>query len=165
MTRIQPGIVSQMIFSDEATFHTSGYVNRHNTIFWGTENPRIVRMHERAFPKVNVWCAVTATGVIGPFFFATPTVTANAYLKMLQEFVIDNIPLQIRQKGYFQQDGTPPHFARTVRAYLDQTFPNRWIGRGGPLAWPPQSPDLTPCDFWLWGMIKERVYSKKSERY
>ena len=37
MTRIQPGIVSQMIFSDEATFHTSGYVNRHSTIFWGTE--------------------------------------------------------------------------------------------------------------------------------
>ena len=160
-TRIQPGIVSQMIFSDEATFHTSGNVNRHNTIFWGTENSHIVREHERASPKVNVWCAVTSTDVIGLFFFKTPTVTANVYLKMLQEFAIDNMLLQIRQKGYFQQDGAPPHFALTVCAYLGQTFPNRWIGRGGPLAWPPQSPDLTPCDFWLWGMIKERVYSKK----
>ncbi|UYV65592.1 hypothetical protein LAZ67_3004791 [Cordylochernes scorpioides] len=24
--------------------------------------------------------------------------------------------------------------------------------------WPPRSPDLTPCDFWLWGYIKSRVY-------
>jgi hypothetical protein len=63
--------------------------------------------------------------------------------------------------GFFQQDGAPPHYARTVRTYLDQTFPGRWIGRGGPLQWPPQSPGLTPCDFWLWGMVKERVYNRK----
>ena len=23
------------------------------------------------------------------------------------------------------------------------------------------TPDLMPCDFWLWGMVKERVYSRK----
>jgi hypothetical protein len=26
--------------------------------------------------------------------------------------------------GYFQQDGAPPHFALTVHAYLDHTFPH-----------------------------------------
>jgi hypothetical protein len=46
-------------------------------------------------------------------------------------------------------------------SYLDRTFPCRWIGRGGPIQWPPHSPALTPCDFWLWGMVKERVYSRK----
>jgi hypothetical protein len=25
-------------------------------------------------------------------------------------------------------------------------------------AWPPRSPDLTPCDFFLWGYIKDNVY-------
>jgi hypothetical protein len=39
---------------------------------------------------------------------------------MLQEYAIDEIPLQIRRVGFFQQDGAPPHYARTVRAYLDQ---------------------------------------------
>lgn len=34
----------------------------------------------------------------------------------------------------------------------------RWIGRGGPVQWPPRSPDLTPLDFFLWGRIKELVY-------
>jgi hypothetical protein len=24
--------------------------------------------------------------------------------------------------------------------------------------WPPRSPDLTPCDFFLWGFVKEAVY-------
>jgi len=26
------------------------------------------------------------------------------------------------------------------------------------LPWPPRSPDLTPCDFFLWDYIKDRVY-------
>ena len=25
-------------------------------------------------------------------------------------------------------------------------------------SWPPRSPDMTPCDFFLWGYVKERVY-------
>ncbi|KAF2367907.1 hypothetical protein FHG87_001352, partial [Trinorchestia longiramus] len=24
--------------------------------------------------------------------------------------------------------------------------------------WPPRSPDLTPCDFFLWGYLKNKVY-------
>jgi hypothetical protein len=24
--------------------------------------------------------------------------------------------------------------------------------------WPPRSPDLTPCDFFLWGYVKEQVF-------
>jgi hypothetical protein len=47
---------SQIIFSDEATFHISGRVNAHNTVFWGTENPRIVRTFTKNSPKENVWC-------------------------------------------------------------------------------------------------------------
>ncbi|KAJ4449827.1 hypothetical protein ANN_01233 [Periplaneta americana] len=48
---------------------------------------------------------------------------------------------------------------RTARRYLDRRFPDRWIGRGGPIAWPPRSPDLNPLDFYLWGHLKSLVYS------
>ena len=61
----------------------------------------------------------------------------------------------------FMQDGAPPHFALTVRAWLDQHFSGRWLGRRGPHEWPPRSPDLTPCDFYLWGYTKEEVYKTK----
>jgi len=26
------------------------------------------------------------------------------------------------------------------------------------LAWPPRSPDATPCDFFLWSYVKDQVY-------
>jgi hypothetical protein len=26
------------------------------------------------------------------------------------------------------------------------------------MKWPPRSPDLTPCDFFLWGYVKEQVF-------
>jgi len=26
------------------------------------------------------------------------------------------------------------------------------------LSWPPRSPDATPCDFFLWGYVKNQVY-------
>ena len=47
-----------------------------------------------------------------------------------------------------------------VRNHLTTRFGQQgWIGRGAPhWQWPPRSPDLTPCDFGLWGVIKEIVY-------
>lgn len=61
------------------------------------------------------------------------------------------------------QDGAPPHFAIIVRQWLNEVFPGRWMGRGSPndpppFRWPAYSPDLTPCDFFLWGHIKSLVY-------
>ena len=54
-----------------------------------------------------------------------------------------------------------PHYTRHVRDYLDESFPNRWLGRGGPIAWPPRSPDLTHLDYYLWGHMKMLVYETK----
>ena len=62
---------------------------------------------------------------------------------------------------YFQQDGALPHFATAVRNFLDETFPDKWIGRRGPIKFPPRSPDLTPTDFCVWGIVKKLVYSRK----
>jgi hypothetical protein len=39
---------------------------------------------------------------------------------------------------------------------LQEFFDERIVGRR---FWPPWSPDLTPPDFFLWGFLKERVYS------
>lgn len=46
-----------------------------------------------------------------------------------------------------------------VRQHLNEAYPNKWIGRGGPVSWPARSPDLTSLDFFLWGFIKEKIYS------
>ena len=64
----------------------------------------------------------------------------------------------------YQQDRAPPHFHHDVRGYLNDTLPYRWIGHASQddcplLPWPPRSPDLTPCDFFLWGDVKDRFSS------
>ncbi|KAJ4436441.1 hypothetical protein ANN_19074 [Periplaneta americana] len=91
--------------------------------------------------------------IIGPYFFAEKTVTANTYLDMLQLYAVPQLP----DGAIFQQDGAPPHFANMVRTFLDEQFPARWIGRGSPyITWPARSPDLTPPDFFLWGLLRTR---------
>lgn len=45
-----------------------------------------------------------------------------------------------------------------VRIHLDASFPNRWIGRLGEVNWPAKSPDLTKCDCFLWGYVKNKVH-------
>ena len=32
------------------------------------------------------------------------------------------------------------------------------------LLWPPRSPDLTPCDFFLWGYVKDNAYKPQTAR-
>lgn len=145
------------IFSDEATFYVSGKVNRHNCRIWGSENPHAITEYKRDSPKVNVWCALSCSEVLGPFFFAEQTVTAVTYLDMLQLYLLPQLE-DHQPNVIFQQDGAPPHWARVVREFLDMHFPGRWVGRDGPILWPPRSPDLTPLDFFLWGYVKDIVY-------
>jgi hypothetical protein len=69
----------------------------------------------------------------------------------------DNVLPQIRQKlghdCWIQMDVAPTHWARSVREWIDEEFPDRWIGRDGPVPLPPRSPDLTQPDFFFFGDI------------
>ncbi|KYN19186.1 hypothetical protein ALC57_08485 [Trachymyrmex cornetzi] len=60
----------------------------------------------------------------------------------------------------FNQDREPANWSRRVRNHLDLTFPGRTIGRGGPVSRCHRSPDLSSLDFFLWGYLKNVVYSK-----
>ena len=50
-----------------------------------------------------------------------------------------------------------------VRVLLNRVLQQRWIERAAEgdnhlHPWLPRSPDLTPCDFFLWGFVKDSVY-------
>jgi hypothetical protein len=53
------GFLDHVVFSDESTFHLSGKVHRHNVRTWGAENPHVIVQHERASPKINVFCPMS----------------------------------------------------------------------------------------------------------
>jgi hypothetical protein len=108
-----------------------------------------------------VWAGVSVDRIYGPFFFSD-TVNGERYLAMLQNWFKPQLSRAQKSSIRFMQDGAPPHWARVVRDWLTATFPNRWMGRGSPnMPWPPRSPDLSMCDFFLWGYIKSVVYRSR----
>lgn len=153
---------SKIMWTDEATFTRRGIMNQRNCHIWADENPRAVRewrfQHEFA---VNVWLGILNESVVGPFFLPR-RLNAARYTDFLENELLnylEDINLQQRIEMWFQLDGCPAHYGRATRAWLDNHYPRRWIGRGGVVSWPPRSPDLTPLDFFAWGLLKQEVYS------
>ena len=156
-----------VIFSDEAHFHLNGSVNKQNSRYWAKENPR--ELHERPLhcPRVTVWCGISIIGILGPYFFeednATVTVNSDRYCSMLENF----LEPQLSEFGYgnvwFQQDGATAHTSRRSMEVLREMFPGRLISLRGDIGWPARSPDLNPCDFFLWGYLKSKVYINRPQ--
>ena len=81
---------------------------------------------------------------------------------MLREFLLPQLQNEDLGQIIFMQDGAPPHFTNVVRTFLDETFTS-WIGCRGTTDWPARSPDLTPCDFALCGIVQEAVFSRNPD--
>ena len=167
---IDPNFLNRIIFSDESIFHISAKVNTHNTRCWSSETPHRILQLERDSPKIMVWCAMTFQKILCYYIFTERTVTGNSYLDMIEQYAVPIMtdPTVLESdpnEAIFMQDGASPHYANIVRDYLDRVFPERWLGRGSRgqpwREWPARSPDLTPCDFFLWGHVKSIVYKVK----
>ncbi|KAJ8875944.1 hypothetical protein PR048_023852 [Dryococelus australis] len=53
------GYSKSLVFSDQATFHLSGKVHKHNVKIWGLENPKGYVEHVCDSTKLNVFCAIS----------------------------------------------------------------------------------------------------------
>ena len=107
-----------------------------------------------------MWCGIVGDHLIG-FYILPPRLCGPVYrvfLRYVLPELLENVPLEARRNMWFQHDGAPVHFADGAKAVLADVFEDRWIGRGGPVQWPPRSPDFTPLDFFLWGEMKRLVY-------
>ena len=135
----------------------------------GVKKFRIQTLRVCRGDKMKPFCYVTNIWQVLCFLARGPwrvwrRMVLQKLLKILGNYIIfirdillemlENVPLQVRQRLRFQHDGAPAHFALDVREYLNNVFPSRWIGRGGPVQWPPRSPDLTPMDFFILGEMK-----------
>ena len=57
--------------------------------------------------------------------------------------------------GYYQQDGATCHTSNASMREIGSFVQDRIISKN---LWPPRPPDLTPVDFFLWGLLKGKVY-------
>ena len=104
-------------------------------------------------PSVTVWCAMSSSDIIGPFFFEdvdvhTQTVNKERCVDILKRFWV---ALQRGSPGAdrlrFQQNGATPHTTRVTVQWLEEQFGTRLISHGTDTPRPAHSPDLTPLDF------------------
>ena len=167
-----PGMLDSIFFSDEAHCHLSGHVNKQNMRFWAQAQPHEHTTAPLSQEKVTVWCAIGRKGIIGPYFFEDEhenrvTVNSERYIAMMRNKFIPALRRRRRvdmNSVIFQQDGAPPHCSNESFEFLRRYFPgDQLISRRTDFPWPPYSPDLNPCDYFLWGYLKERIYQNNPQ--
>ncbi|CAK1554495.1 unnamed protein product [Leptosia nina] len=147
-----PDFVHHVIWTDEATFTSNGMMKSH--AYQETET--------QPCWTVNVWAGVYGNRILGPVFLPQ-IMDGEDYLQFINSFLtdeLDNLPLTAIQRLWFQHNDAPSHTVKPVCDRLAALFKDHLIGHYGPQAWPPNSPDLAPLDFMLWGYIKDRVYNR-----
>ena len=163
--------LDRLIIGDEARFEMNGKVNTQNVRQYAPKG------HPPAFNfdkssnryELTVWAGLCGNGLIfGPYFFEE-NVDGRAYLRMLNEFVFPEFLNHFNNQyweGMFRglwwaQDGASAHRLLEVRDRLNETSgENRVVGLGHNVEWPRRSPDLTPCDFFMRGYLKDKVFSR-----
>ena len=144
-----------ILSTDEATFTRNGIDNTRNSHRWSHENPRgTVETNFQSRFSISVWCGMIDDMLNCPVISddsmtgqKLPRLSAKELQKRLRDF-----PLPTRIPMYFQDDGALSHYTRHVMQHLSDIFPNRCIGRGSTINWPPRSPDLTPLDLLFMGV-------------
>ena len=147
----------------------NGQVNSHNVRKYAPKgnNPEFTYEVSMSKEKCMVWMGLCGDGtVLGPFFLDS-SVTEAKYLVMLRKEVLPELQAAFNNQfnnGSFSplwlaQDGAPAHISVEVSTWMTQIFGRKIIALHHPYEWPPRSPDLTPCDFFLWGCMKSQVYA------
>ena len=165
--RTDPTFVNNIIFSDECHFQVGKSINRKNDVIWSTTNP-LSRVQKKAHPeRVTVWGGISCRFVF--MIFCEDTVNTENYVRLIRD---DFAPSLRRAVGdrfenmWFMQDGARPHTSNETLRSLHEIFETRVISQrfvnsyNGGMEWPPYSPDLNPCDYFLWGFMKAQLNKK-----
>ena len=118
---------------------------------------------ELSAPRVTTWGEIWSHEIVSRHFLFEHTVTSEKYIQMLQNKIIPELEEHpnFHTKIIWQHNnGAPLHYGQHVRDYLDNTFA-QWIGHRRTIEWSPRSLDITPCDFSLWEIMKDNVYTGK----
>jgi hypothetical protein len=148
---VDPDLV---FYTNEAWFYLGGYVNSQNNYYWSAEKPLSIHEVPLHDVKIRVWCAISAYRIIGPVFFQE-TINSERYVRLILTPLFRKLTEDKKTYGYFMQDNTTAHTANHSMNEINQVFGDCVVSRG---LWPPRSPDLNLCDFYLWGKLKDKVY-------
>jgi hypothetical protein len=151
-------------YTDEKIFTVAPPVNPQNDRLYVTSATRKREvsakrlLHTRPTYSQSVMVSVGVSSLgCTQLVFVQPGVKINgSYYRdvLLLQHLLPAIRQQSNGYFVFQQDSAPAHRAHETVALLKRETP-AFIS---PLLWPPNSPDLNPVDYKIWGVLQERVY-------
>ena len=161
------------LWSDEANFHLCGHVNSQNVrryaplkssdpVNGGRPDHHTVDTPNYS-PKLMVFCGIRRGSTFGLRFYRDESMNGQRYHALIQHHVLPEMRLWnggSLDNLVWMQDGAPCHVTDVNMRYLDRQFQDRVVSRR-PIRgrdWPARSPDLNPCDAFLWGYLKSKVY-------
>lgn len=158
LAKIDP---KNVIFSDEKIFCIQENFNSQNRRVYSPSirevNPNDLYVNTaQKSAGVMVFAAISGAGVCD-LQFVDRGVKINQHV--YREDILRAVVLLWAQRTFqdrpyiFQQDGAPSHTARTVQEFCKDNF-HDFLAKE---EWPAASPDLNPCDFFLWGWLEQVV--------
>ena len=148
-----------IFFTDEKLFYISPPANSQNNRVWNAGRKRDISskrlLTERAkFSQSVMVSAGVCYGGKGELHFIDEKTKINAdyYVNNLLPMLIEDCNQLLPNGCTFQQDGAPAHSSRLAQQFLEQNIAD-FIRKD---EWPPNSPDLNPLDFHVWGAMLDK---------
>ncbi|GBM22673.1 hypothetical protein AVEN_144453-1 [Araneus ventricosus] len=101
-----------------------------------------------------VWMGISANCVTKPRFVQTGLNSKYYIQKILKPFLKDDYcRLYTNGDSVFHQDSAPSHASRVTQKFLT----DQQLQFLRPQQWMLNSPDAAPCDYFLWGHLKNKL--------
>lgn len=159
LTRFNLKATKRVFFTDEKVFYINPPKNNQNNRVWSrgkksqVAGSRLLVERAKFAPHVMVSAGVCFQGKGRLHFVDEKTkVNANYYMNELLPKLVEDCHNLLGNDFIFQQDGAPAHGAKKSQEWLCEHCPD-FIDKN---SWPPNSPDLNPLDYHVWGAMLEQ---------
>lgn len=159
LRRLTEARSKQTFFTDEKVFYIHPPVNTQNDRVWAEGKKREVNCSRLLVQRAKFSARIMVSAGVchggkGQLHFVHEKAKINSeyYINdMLPKLKEDCVNL-LGNNYVFQQDGAPAHTSGVTQKWIKENFPD-FIAKD---QWPPNSPDLNPLDYHVWGAMLER---------
>ena len=152
------GTLKKGSISDECIFRFDGYAKKIECANLGQWRPIKVSKATINSPRATVWSGMPKQWVAGPSHLENGSVIGESYKRMLINYAFSGFE-DISHTASLYKMVLLRKTGLEEKTSLNRKTPNNWIGRGGPARWSVRFPDLTPCDFCLWGFLEACMHT------
>ena len=151
--------IKSVFFTDEKIFYIDPPINSQNNRVWSrgkkcdVAQSRLLVQRAKFSARVMVSAGVYLGGRGRLHVVDEKTkINSDYYTGNLLPKLIEDCNANLKRRFIFQQDGAPAHTSGQSQEWIKQNCPD-FIEKD---QWPPNSPDLNPLDYHVWGAMLEK---------